>query len=116
MENGDFWSDDMNSYNHYAYGAVADWIYEKAAGIRTIESAPGFEQVLISPMPDARLGWLQAEMNTRNGKISSKWIYTEDVIRYEIQVDMPATIIINNKEIKVKPGRYIYWDNLSKGN
>ena len=31
MENGDFWSTDMNSFNHYAYGAVADWVYEEAA-------------------------------------------------------------------------------------
>ena len=37
MENGEFWSTDMNSFNHYAYGSVADWIYEQAAGIRVVE-------------------------------------------------------------------------------
>ena len=42
MENGDFWSTDMNSFNHYAYGSVADWVYEKAAGIRPLEEYPGF--------------------------------------------------------------------------
>ena len=36
MENGDFWTRDMNSYNHYAYGAVADWVYGNAAGIRPL--------------------------------------------------------------------------------
>lgn len=110
MENGDFWSDDMNSYNHYAYGSVADWVYEKAAGIRAIEKTPGFERVVIAPTPDIRLGWLQAEMNTRHGKISSKWVYTEEGVRYEIRVDMPAAIVINDKEMKVEPGRYIFWD------
>lgn len=45
MENGDFWSTDMNSFNHYAYGAVADWVYEAAAGIQTVEDAPGFARV-----------------------------------------------------------------------
>ena len=37
MENGDFWTSDMNSYNHYAYGAVADWVYGNAAGIRPLD-------------------------------------------------------------------------------
>lgn len=49
MENGDFWSTDMNSFNHYAYGAVADWVYEAAAGIQTVEDAPGFARVKIAP-------------------------------------------------------------------
>lgn len=111
MENGDFWSDDMNSYNHYAYGSVADWVYEKAAGIQAVEETPGFEHVVIAPTPDTRLGWLQAEMNTRHGKISSKWMYTEEGVRYEIRVDMPASIVINEKEMKVQPGRYVFWDN-----
>ena len=37
MENGEFWSKDMNSFNHYAYGAVGDWIYGVAAGICPVE-------------------------------------------------------------------------------
>ena len=39
MEDGGFWSADMNSFNHYAYGSVADWVYQKAAGIHTAEDA-----------------------------------------------------------------------------
>lgn len=62
MENGDFWSTDMNSFNHYAYGAVADWVYEAAAGIQTVEDAPGFARVKIAPQPDSRLDWLEASI------------------------------------------------------
>ena len=54
MEDGGFWSADMNSFNHYAYGSVADWIYEEAAGIRPLE--PGFAQAQVAPKPDRRLG------------------------------------------------------------
>jgi hypothetical protein len=94
MENGDFWSTDMNSFNHYAYGSVADWVYEKAAGITPLEDYPGFGKVLIKPYPDDRMEWLEAAIDTRNGKISSKWTHTEDGIRYDIETAVPATVEI----------------------
>lgn len=51
MENGDFWTRDMNSYNHYAYGAVADWVYGNAAGIRPLDDCPGYEKFLSPRFP-----------------------------------------------------------------
>lgn len=110
MENGDFWSDDMNSYNHYAYGSVADWVYEKAAGITLLEECPAFEKVLIRPMADARMEWLEAGINTRNGKITSKWTHLRDGIRYEIETAVPAVVEIGAKRIEVKPGKYTFWE------
>lgn len=110
MENGDFWSPDMNSFNHYAYGAVADWVYEKAAGICLLEDAPGFSRVRIHPMPDKRLDWLEASIETRNGKIRSCWKYEDHGIRYEISVPVEAEIQIGQKVMIVKPGEYIFWD------
>lgn len=68
MENGEFWSTDMNSFNHYAYGSVADWIYEQAAGIRVVEEHPGFEKAWIQPKPGDQLEWLGASIETRHGK------------------------------------------------
>lgn len=109
MENGNFWSDDMNSYNHYAYGSVADWVFEKAAGICQLEEAPGFSRIRIEPHPDKRLGWLEASLDTRNGKIASRWSYIGDSIRYEIQVPVDAEIVINGKEIQVQAGAYTFW-------
>lgn len=109
MENGEFWSTDMNSYNHYAYGSVADWVYEKAAGIQPLESAPGFSQVRIAPQPDERMGWLKASINTRNGKISSMWKYDNGRVRYEIETAVPAEIVIGEKHCSVKAGNYIFW-------
>lgn len=109
MENGDFWHEDMNSFNHYAYGAVADWIYEKAAGICTVENAPGFAKVVVAPNPDKRLGWLKAELDTRHGKISSKWTHTDGGIRYEITTPVPARIVIKDKEYLMQAGTYTLW-------
>ena len=58
----------MNSFNHYAYGSVADWIYSVAGGIRRIPEFPGYEKVKIAPVPDERLDWLSVTLDTRHGK------------------------------------------------
>lgn len=73
MPDGNFWSADMNSYNHYAYGSVADWIYSVAGGIQRIAAYPGYEKVKIAPTPDKRLDWLSVSLDTRHGKIVSAW-------------------------------------------
>lgn len=109
MENGEFWSTDMNSFNHYAYGAVADWVYEMAAGIRIMEEYPGFERVTISPHPDRRLGWLEASIDTRHGKVSSRWTQEVNRVKHEIETEVPAHIVIGDQEWEVEPGRYTFW-------
>ena len=105
-EKGEFWSRDMNSFNHYAYGSVADWVYEVACGIHTVESAPGFERVLISPMPTKRLAHLSAKLQTRHGTIISKWYNEGEKTHYEITTHVPATIIIDGKAYEKEAGTY----------
>lgn len=105
---GTFWSSDMNSFNHYAYGAVAGWVFEEAAGITPLETAPGFARVRIAPKPDERLGWLRAELDTAHGKIVSAWSYEDDRIRYEITVPVAAEIEINGQTYPVDAGSYLF--------
>ena len=113
MENGDFWSTDMNSFNHYAYGAVADWVYEAAAGIQTVEDAPGFARVKIAPQPDSRLDWLEASIETRKGSVRSLWKQEEGRIRYEITTPSPAEIVIAGETIEVGAGDYIFYSEIA---
>ncbi len=112
MENGDFWSTDMNSFNHYAYGAVADWVYCVAAGINTQEEFPGYERVKIAPLPDKRLDWLEAALQTRHGKISSRWSKQEGQWRYEITTPVEACIVIDGREYAVGAGSYVFYSGL----
>jgi len=82
---GEMWPARMNSFNHYAYGAFADWVYEVAAGIQQTKNSAGFEELIIAPHPNRRLGWLEVSLETKEGTISSKWIYTvTGDLRYEI--------------------------------
>ena len=114
MEDGNFWSADMNSYNHYAYGSVADWIYTVAAGINTVESAPGYEKILIKPYPDTRLDWLKASIETRHGLVSSEWKHEENCWRYEITTPVDTTIIIDGVSHQVTAGTYYFYSDIKK--
>lgn len=109
MEDGNFWSSDMNSFNHYAYGAVADWVYTKAAGISPMEEFPGYEKVRISPLPDERLGWLKCSYQSRRGLIRSEWSQENGMWRYEIETPVDAIITIAGKSHSVKKGTYLFF-------
>ena len=73
--NGDKMRNDpgMNSYNHYAYGAVADWIYRYAAGIDAVPEDAGFHTVYLHPHFDSRLGKLNVNYQSAYGEIKSAW-------------------------------------------
>ncbi|MGN8069430.1 alpha-L-rhamnosidase [Mucilaginibacter sp. SG564] len=82
---GSFEDPEMNSFNHYAYGAIGDWMYRVIAGINTDENSPGFHKIIISPHPGGKLTSAQAELETLYGKVKSAWsidngIFTLDVI------------------------------------
>ena len=102
---GSFWDDDMNSYNHYAYASVADWVFGVACGIKPL--TPGFAKVRIEPHPDERLNSLCATLDTVHGRICSGWRYVEDGIRYEIEVPVDAEIVIDGVCRTVKKGKHI---------
>ena len=82
---------------------------EVAGGIKPIEDEPGCAKVLIAPKPDKRLQWFEVSRETRNGMIRSRWEYFGNEIRYEIDLDMPGIININQEEVEVKAGKYIFW-------
>jgi alpha-L-rhamnosidase len=63
----------MNSYNHYAYGAVAEWIYRYAAGVDTSASDPGFHTIFLHPTFDSRLETLDFAYQSPYGKVHSAW-------------------------------------------
>jgi alpha-L-rhamnosidase len=73
--NGDQMKDDpsMNSYNHYAYGAVADWIYRFAAGVDATPLNAGFHTVVLHPVFDGRLESVKFDYSSEYGLIHSDW-------------------------------------------
>lgn len=105
-EQGKVWSKDMNSFNHYGYGAVGDWIYGKACGIQIPEDGAGFSKVRVAPLADKRIDSLFASIDTRHGTVSSKWYHKDGKTRYEITVPVEAELVIDGKTHTVSAGTY----------
>jgi len=68
----------MNSFNHYAYGAVADWMYRYAAGIDATPMDAGFHTVVLHPVFDERLGHIAFDYDSVYGPIHSDWKFTNN--------------------------------------
>lgn len=68
----------MNSFNHYAYGCVCQWLWETAAGIAADPSAPGFRRIIMKPEPDRRLGFVEAVYDSAAGPVKSHWRFEGD--------------------------------------
>ena len=88
---GSFWSRDMNSFNHYAYGAIGDWLFGTVAGIRPDEAAPGFRHIVFAPQPDRRLGFARAEFDSPLGRVESGWELRDGRLTVTVTVPPNAT-------------------------
>ena len=106
-EDGSFWSKDMNSFNHYAYGAVGDWLYGAVAGIRVDEA--GYKRVTIQPLTDKRLGFVMCSIDTPEGILESNWYYRGEDVHFEftVPVGVRADIVLpNGDSYSVSAGKY----------
>ena len=100
----------MNSFNHYAYGCVCEWIWETAAGIAADPAEPGFKHIIMKPVPDKRLGSVSAEYNSAAGLIKSEWNYDGDkwVWNFTIPEGATATVTLpgETESKDYKAGKY----------
>ena len=84
----------MNSFNHYAYGCVCQWLWESVAGIAADPSNPGFRHIVMSPVPDRRLGFVSAEYQSAAGLIKSSWKYEGDLWTWDFTIPEGATATV----------------------
>lgn len=110
-EDGSFWSTDMNSFNHYAYGAVADWMYGSVCGVRVKPDGVGYRKIRLEPKPCERLGFAKCAIETVRGRLESYWYYADGRICFEFTVPegTEAEIVLPNGLTEtVKGGSYCY--------
>ena len=84
----------MNSFNHYAYGCVCEWIWETAAGIASHPAQPGFKHIIMKPIPDQRLGHIDAEYSSAAGLVKSSWRYEGDQWIWDFTIPAGATATV----------------------
>ena len=83
----------MTSFNHYALGAVADWMHRTIGGIAPLE--PGYSRVLIAPQPGGDILWARASLETRHGKIAVSWSQDGDrPMRVDLAVPEGVTALV----------------------
>jgi alpha-L-rhamnosidase len=76
----------MNSFNHYAYGAVGEWLYDTVAGIAPDPRSPAFKHIRLQPALCARLSRVEARLDSPFGEIRSAWTLHGGKFRWEIRV------------------------------
>ena len=117
----------MNSFNHYAYGAIGDWMYREISGIDTYEEGAGYKQIKIKPHPGGNLTYVNADYETLYGKVSCHWKKENGHLTMDVEIPAntsskiyipssnPATIkesgknlsLVNEVRMIGKEGNYI---------
>lgn len=84
----------MNSFNHYAFGSVGEWMYRVILGINPDENQPGYKHVIIKPMPNRSLHWAKGSYNSIHGKIEVHWRLDGEIFELDITVPPNTTATI----------------------
>jgi len=100
-------TNNMVSFNHYAFGSVGEFYYQHILGIQPLK--PGYEEVKYCPHPDKRLGWVKGSYQSVKGEIRSAWGYREEELLLEFKTPVNAEVILpDGQSERVKPGTYTY--------
>ena len=99
---GSFQDIGMNSFNHYAYGAIGEWLYSYVAGINIDLENSGYKHILLSPHPGGRLNDVSAEFLSMYGKIKSAWKIENGELVYSVEVPVNTTAKVTLPSAKLE--------------
>lgn len=99
---GSFQDPGMNSFNHYAYGAIGEWMYRAVAGIQIDEAKPGYRHVVIEPRPGGDLAHASASVETMYGLVASSWEKTADTFTLKVTIPPNTTATVKLPSGKVE--------------
>lgn len=103
---GTFWSKDMNSFNHYAYGSIGEWMYQNIGGV--INKAPGYKKIILAPKLDLkrRVTSAHCSLDTAYGQTVCDWILKGKEISIKVTIPCNTTgyvilpAVSNRKAVK----------------
>ena len=76
----------MNSFNHYSFGAIEEWMFSCMLGIRPVESDPGYHSFELSPRVGGSFTFVRGHFDSVYGRIESAWQITEEGTRFDFTV------------------------------
>ena len=84
----------MNSFNHYSYGAIGDWMYRSMAGLDTYEDGPGYKHIKIKPHIGGNFTNVSASLKTYYGKVSNAWKIENNTLVMDVEIPANTTATI----------------------
>jgi alpha-L-rhamnosidase len=84
----------MNSFNHYAYGAIGRWMYNHLAGLDLDPAQPGYRQVRVAPRPDVRVPSARASYRSPYGLVAVEWAWANNNFSLKVTVPPNATATV----------------------
>ncbi|MDY0908815.1 family 78 glycoside hydrolase catalytic domain [Microbacterium sp. CFBP9034] len=97
----------MLSFNHYAYGAVIDWVYRTVAGLAPVAERPGYREVRVAPRPTPAITHVSAEILSALGPVGIDWRLAGGVLEIELRVPFGAEAVL---DLPVGPGSQVTID------
>ena len=91
----------MNSFNHYAIGAVGEWMYRVILGINNDDARPAYEHFVIRPYPGGGLKWAKGAYESIRGRIESSWNIADGTMRFNVRIpaNTTATVYVPGKDV-----------------
>lgn len=109
-KDGTFATPDMNSFNHYAFGCIGDWLYTTVAGIDSDFDEPAYKHIVFRPLPSKQMGRAKARILAENGEILSAWAYTGNGDECKFSFTVPAgsyaTAYLAGQEYELQSGSH----------
>jgi alpha-L-rhamnosidase len=84
---------EMTSFNHYALGAVVDWMHRTIGGIAPLE--PGYRRVGLAPRPGGGIGWASTSLETPHGLVTSQWRLDDGVLSLDVELPPGVTGVVS---------------------
>ena len=109
LENWDGLDVFRDSFNHYSFGAVCQFLFEYVAGIRPTFEAPGFDKIILKPVVGGNLKFAKAFYKSKSGLICSQWEIKNEKFKYQCRVPENSTACLclpDNTIHKLKAGKY----------
>lgn len=99
-EDGTLWSDNMNSYNHYAYGSIAEWIYRYVVGLEVDVMKPAYKHFYMQPHFNSKLEWIKVRRETAYGEIKIEWRVEDEqaILNVSVPTNTTATLRIGENQ------------------
>jgi len=99
-EDNGFQDPQMNSFNHYAYGAIGTWLYTKVTGINFDPEQPGYKHSIIRPQPGGDLTHATGTLNTQYGELKSSWKHENGVFTLDVTIPPNTTATVYLPDIE----------------